>query len=258
MGTRLRVLTFNMQYGQPWDAATPDTAPIKMEDTIRFIKEHAADIIFLQEVERVEPTNGQVEPPPNFTMLREALDGYHAYFSYPKADPEELPFGYGLAIFAKWPLENPRTVELPAADISFDFFGVEKSPTARLMICVECAIAGVRVNLCNTHLQAYFMIEGSSDRYPQQRETVGAELAKMDGPTLLAGDMNAAPFESTVNYFEALGFETAQDSVITWRRRPFVLDHIFFNEQFELETVNVIDNLISDHLPVEAVFTLET
>ena len=45
----------------------------------------------LQEVEQAQPGGGQVRPPPNYTRLGAELGGYHSWFSYPKADPRELP-----------------------------------------------------------------------------------------------------------------------------------------------------------------------
>ena len=45
----------------------------------------------------------QIEPPPNYTKIKQALTQYDSWFSYPKADPRELPFGIGLAIFSEHP-----------------------------------------------------------------------------------------------------------------------------------------------------------
>jgi len=49
--SRFRVLQFNMQFGQIWDDADPDRAPINLDATIAEIARHDADIILLQEVE---------------------------------------------------------------------------------------------------------------------------------------------------------------------------------------------------------------
>ena len=92
-----KVMQFNMQFGQIWDEAGADRAPIDLDLTIAEILSHNADIVILQEVEHAKPGGVQLEPPPNYTRLKAALKGYHGYFSYPKADPRELPFGIGLA-----------------------------------------------------------------------------------------------------------------------------------------------------------------
>src|SRR2546423_1442051 len=99
--SRFRVLQFNMQFGQVWDDAYPDRAPVEIEATLREIRAHDADIIMLQEVEQAHPGGKQIQPPPNYTRLKSELKGYDSWFSYPKADPRELPFGIGLAIFSR-------------------------------------------------------------------------------------------------------------------------------------------------------------
>ena len=99
--TRFKPLQFNMQFGQMWDDAYPDHAPVRLELTLDEIRSHNADIVMLQEVEQMKPGGIQANPPPHYTRLQAELKGYDSYFCYPKPDPRELPFGIGLAIFSK-------------------------------------------------------------------------------------------------------------------------------------------------------------
>lgn len=64
-----------MQFGQGWDAADPDGAPVRLDDTIAEIKSHDADIIMLQEVEQAQPGGVPPAVPPNYTRLKAALAG---------------------------------------------------------------------------------------------------------------------------------------------------------------------------------------
>src|SRR5215208_4757048 len=121
--TRFRVLQFNMQFGQMWDDIYPDRAPVRIESTLAEIRRHEADIILLQEVEQGRPGGEQLQPPPNYSQLRAGLEGYDSWFSYPKADPRELPFGIALAIFSRTPLRDAMRQDLPSPPIEFDFFG---------------------------------------------------------------------------------------------------------------------------------------
>ena len=99
--TSFRVLQFNMQFGQGWDEASPDAAPIDLDGTIAEIRRHRADIVLLQEVEQAHRDGSQPPQPPNYTALRHALTEFpHSHFALPPADPRELPFGIGLAIFS--------------------------------------------------------------------------------------------------------------------------------------------------------------
>ena len=58
-----KVLQFNIQFGQSWDEADPDNAPINLDLTITEIRSHEADIVLLQEVEQGW-RGAQLEPPP--------------------------------------------------------------------------------------------------------------------------------------------------------------------------------------------------
>ncbi len=249
-----RVLQFNMQFGQIWDDTYPDRAPIRLEASLEEIRRHEADIILLQEVERALPGGVQFQPPPNYTRLREALTGYDSWFGYPKADPRELPFGIGLAIFSRTPLRETTRLDLPSPPIEFDFFGDKKTPTDRLLIGAKTTVAGRELQLMNTHLLAFFMLGSSSAANPVQRTLVAVQLAKCKVPTLLTGDFNVSRHESLVTQFAAQGFQTVQQSEVTWRRRPYVLDHIFYNAPLRCLRHAVRPTSASDHHALVADF----
>jgi endonuclease/exonuclease/phosphatase (EEP) superfamily protein YafD len=254
--TRLRVVQFNMQFGQVWDDANPDTAPIELERAIAEIRRHDADIVFLQEVEQAQRGGRQPEPPPNFNRLREALPGYAAHFGYPKPDPRELPFGIGLAIFSRTPLTACSRLDLPSPPVTFNFFGQLTTPTDRLLLSAKTRVGGVEVQLLNTHLLAFFMLGTTSADNPQQRQIVARQLAAADGPTLLAGDFNVRNHRSLIEQFAEQGFRTVQDTEITWRRQPWILDHIFYNAPLRRVAHQVVPTLASDHHVLVADFEL--
>lgn len=244
---RFRVLQFNMQFGQMWDETYPDRAPVRLEETVKEIQAHDADLIMLQEVEHAQPAGLQVQPPPNYTRLQQALSGYDSYFSYPKADPRELPFGVGLAIFSRTPLRDTTRLDLPSPPIEFEFFGRKTTPTDRLLIGARTTIGGRDLQLFNTHLLAFFMLGSSSEMNPIQRKLVQDQLALAKGPTILTGDFNVSKHHTLIEQFAAIGFHTAQDQEITWRRRPFVLDHVFHNASLRCVGHRVIPTPASDH-----------
>ena len=242
----IRVLTFNMQFGQPWNTKVQEP-PVNIEGTVEELKKHDVDIIFLQEVEKVEPEKGQIDPPPNFTSIREVLPEYDAFFCYPRADERELPFGYGLAILSKTKLFDTLAIDLPAPELEFSFHGKMTSPTDRLLIGAKTVCDGKDIQLFNTHLQAFFMIGYSSDDHTQQRELVANKIKESLLPTVLCGDFNIAPGESTVKHIESIGYRTSQTEAITWKRMPYTLDHIFYNEKLELISSTVSNTIASDH-----------
>ncbi|MDB6114367.1 MAG: hypothetical protein JWQ62_1312 [Lacunisphaera sp.] len=255
MNGRFKILQFNMQFGQGWDDAYPDHAPINLETTIREIGAHDADIIMLQEVEQTQPGGLQANPPPHYTRLRQELKGYDSYFCYPKPDPRELPFGIGLAIFSKTPLREQICLNLPSPPVEFDFFGVKKTPTDRVLIGATATIGGRPVRLFNTHLLAFFMLNTTSEEHRGQRQLV-EDLLRQSGdmPTLLTGDFNVSKHESLIEQFSDAGYCTVQAKEVTWRRRPYVLDHIFYNEWLRPSSWAVKPTPASDHHMLSAEF----
>lgn len=250
----VRVLQFNMQFGQGWDDAQPDTAPVDLDATIAEIRAHEADVILLQEVEQARPGGVQADPPPNYTRLTQALAGYDGWFAYPRPDPRELPFGIGLAIFSRTPLRDHLRLDLPSPLIEFDFYGTKTTPTDRVLIGAKTTIAGRDLQLFNTHLLAFFMLGSTSTAHPWQRALVAEQLAAATGPTLLTGDFNVSRHESLVAQFAGCGFATVQDREVTWRRRPYVLDHIFHNAALRPVAHRVVPTLASDHHALVADF----
>jgi endonuclease/exonuclease/phosphatase family metal-dependent hydrolase len=252
--SRFRVLQFNMQFGQVWDDVDPDHAPLNLQATIAEIKSHEADIIMLQEVERARSGGSHPPVPPNYTRLQQELTGYHSTFSFPRPDARELPFGIGLAIFSRWPLQPTVCLNLPSPPVVFDFFGKKKTPTDRLLISVVTNIDGREMRLMNTHLLAFFMLKASSEEHRQQRDLVEQELRKSTQPTLLTGDFNVSKHQSLVEQFATAGYRTVQSKEITWRRRPYVLDHIFYNAPLRCVSHQVAPTPASDHHTLVADF----
>ncbi len=254
MPVRFKVLQFNMQFGQPWSDTDPDNAPVDLDQTIAEIRSHDADIVLLQEVERAQPGGEQLPVPPNFTRMTEALAGYDGFFAYPRRDPRELPFGIGLAIFSRTPLTDRQRVGLPSPPVEFDFYGERKTPTDRLLISARTEIDGRRLTVFNTHLLALFMLQSSSEVHSEQRQRVVDTVQRNPGPTLIGGDFNVSRHESLVRQFADAGFRTVQTTEVTWRRRPYVLDHIFHNDSFRCVSHYVRPTPASDHHVLAAEF----
>jgi endonuclease/exonuclease/phosphatase family metal-dependent hydrolase len=242
-----KVMQFNMQFGQIWDETNAYEAPINLDLTIAEILKRDADIIILQEVEHAQIGGAQINPPPNYTRLSAALKGYYGYFSYPKADPRELPFGIGLAIFSKTPLRDTFRLDLPSPPIEFEFEGETKTPTDRLLIGAKTTLLGHDLQLFNTHLLAYFMLKASSEDFPEQRKMVVDQLRHTNCPALISGDFNVSNRDSLVSQFAEVGFRTVQMTEITWRHRPYVLDHIFHSKHMNPVRYTVKPTKASDH-----------
>src|SRR3990167_6185647 len=187
-----KVLQFNMQFGQSWDDTHSDKAPINLDLTIRELRSHDADIMLLQEVEQARSGCVQPASPPNYTRLRAGFSGYDSLFCYPKADPRELPFGIGLAIFSKTPLRDALRRDLPSPPVEFEFKGKKRTPTDRLLIGAKTTLAGRELQVFTTHLLAFFMLRSSIEEHPGQLQLVMEQLRASRGPTLIGGDFNVS------------------------------------------------------------------
>jgi len=245
--SKFKVLQFNMQFGQRWDGAHPDNAPIDLDLSIAEIRKQDADIVLLQEVEHVAPGGVQPDPPVNYTKLRGALGGYDGFFSLRDADPRELPFGIGLAIFSRTPMRDTMKRTLPSPTIEFEFNNETRTPTDRLLCGAKTDIGGRELQIFNTHLLAFFMLKASSEEHMGQRQLLVKALRASKGPTLLGGDFNVSKHESLVKQFAGAGYHTVQQTEATWRRRPYVLDHIFYSKHLRPLRHEVKPTPASDH-----------
>ena len=158
-----------------------------------------------------------------------------------------MPFGIGLAIFSKTLLRDTMRRNLPSPAIKFEFHGETRTPTDRLLCGAKTTLGGHELRIFNTHLLAFFMLKSSSEEHMGQRELVLEELRASEGPTLLGGDFNVSKHESLVRQFAGVGYRTMQTAEATWRRRPYVLDHIFYSRHLRLIRHAVKPTLASDH-----------
>lgn len=255
---KISAITFNLQNGQLWNAEKPDEEQIDFDRSIEFLLSLDADVYFLQEVEQGHEGGHQVDPPPHFTRLQKAFPDYHAVFDYPPLNPDELPFGLGLAILSRWPMSGHAVHHLPASSLRFEFEGRERNPSQRTLQRASLDIGGMPLHLLNTHLQAFFMIGGNSKDFPEQRKLLEAVLVGLGGLSLIGGDFNSSPDEGLKEQFESFGFRTAQASQDTWKRRPYVVDHLFYGPGLRLVECRVIETNCSDHHAVRGVFKVPT
>ena len=250
-----KVLQFNMQFGQTWRSTEPDRAPVDLDQAIAEIVSHDPDLIMLQELERATPGCAQPPLPPNYLRLKQALPGYEGYIEFPKTDERELPFGIGLAILSKAPLRDHVRVEIPSPPVEFTFRGNKTTPTDRVLIGATTTMNGRDLRVMTTHLLALFMLGSSSEeQYPEQRRQVVELMRRQEGPALLTGDFNVSRYDALVQQFAAIDCQTVQFAKATWRRRPFVLDHIFYNKHLCCVSHEVKPTPASDHHVLVAEF----
>jgi endonuclease/exonuclease/phosphatase (EEP) superfamily protein YafD len=98
------------------------------------------------------------------------------------------------------------------------------------------------------------MLGSSSETHREQRDIVAGLLRDASGPALIGGDFNTRDHASLARQFAGAGFATAQQTQTTWRRMPFVLDHVFYNASLRCVGHEVCPTMTSDHHALVADF----
>ncbi len=145
----------------------PDDTTVNLEGTVAFLREQDADVVFLQEVEQGYEGGKQQDPPPHYTYLKEALPKMTIlYLAIRWKILWRFPSAWAWLFSPKRRCRNFFRVDLPPAEISFEYGGIARNPSNRLLIGAETDIEGNSVRLLNTHLRAFFMIGATSNDHP--------------------------------------------------------------------------------------------
>ena len=237
----LRVLVYNIHAGT--DAAQ---AP-SLERIAAVIRDAAADIVLLQEVDSVVERTGRVDE----VAVLDSLTGLHGAFG------RSLDFqggGYGIAVLSRWPIIAGRLVRLPVHPPQERAGG---SHEPRSALHVEIAAPGGPLHVINTHLDPS---RADSARLQEIEEVLALAAAVRDqgGRVLLGGDLNSTPESETQQRVRDAGWQDAwavchgagdgfsyPDDVP--RKR---IDYLYLGRGERCRGAEVIDTHASDHRPL--------
>ncbi len=104
-------------------------------------------------------------------------------------------------------------------------------------------------------------------KQPEQIETLTAPLSELGQTAMLAGDLNAAPWShAAARIAEAGGLQRVSGSTPTWFLRGLPIswrqwvglpiDHVFGKGYVAIRSVQILEDVGSDHAPLLAEFTL--
>jgi len=221
-GSSLRVVTFNLKWGKEIDRAA--------ELLKRPVPLQGADLVVLEEMDR-EGTE----------RLARALGLEYVYV--PSAVHPVPDHDFGVALLSPWPLEAPRKLLLPHANL---FRRLRRSAAVATM---RSPLGPIRVY--GIHFESPAGAWGSVRR--DQARAVLADAEGWSGPVLVAGDFNGrgGPKEMA-----KLGFFWATESVRN-TAGPFEFDHVMARGLCaagpQPSGVAPDSNHASDHKPVWAV-----
>lgn len=237
---KLTVGTWNI-----WIHGTRD--PTKIAEVIQ---QEGIDIIGLQEV-IVHKEKSFAEE-----IAREL--GYHVTF-FPISKRS-----WGNALLSRFPLEKTKSILLNPPGI-VDKGGVETEP--RILVSAHVLVGENEISFSTTHLHAPMNGFLKNDLRMAQIQNIGSIVEKFDLPVILVGDFNALPESEEIKTLEQRLRRVNGDGP-TWTTHPwdalgwktdklsYTPDHIFVSEGIQFEKVSVINNSLSDHLPIKAVLSI--
>ncbi len=227
----LKVLTYNVNYGIPGDAATLDAvfAP-------------KADLVLLQET--TPEWEQQIRP--------RSTDYSAVHF---KAGPG----AGGMAVLSKFPIVEQEWITPPAGG----WF-----PALRLVVRTPIGLLQVlSVHLRPQMSESGSVVSGYLTTPPVREAEIAKYTERLDAqlPTLIAGDFNEGRRGMAIAYLERRGYKSKlQDfsrNTDTWRWRTSVgtvsaeLDHVVLDDRLDALDVRVLGKGNSDHFPVVVVVT---
>jgi endonuclease/exonuclease/phosphatase family metal-dependent hydrolase len=233
----LRVMTFNIHGGINWSGV------FDLNSLADFIRENDPDIVGLQEVDLAWSSMSGFHNIPG-----ELAERLHMYYAF--AASRERNNGYfGNLILSKYPILQQWTCLLPG--------NLEQ----RSLAFIQIMVGGAKINFLTTHLGL-----SESDRL-QQVAAINEFVNQVTGPIIISGDFNGSDNDLAVrelkhNLSDLQEISDYRDCG-TFRSKDGKLnptskmDYILVTPELSFSKFQVVDNYISDHVPLIAELTLQ-
>lgn len=230
---QLKVLTLNIHSAINW------YGQYDLDGLVRFIESVNPDLVGLQEVDRCWSGRSGFQDLPGELALRLGM-----FSSYSVSLARNNGY-FGNLILSKHPVNFMWADQLPG-DLE-----------QRSFIMAQVNVNGVPVNFITVHLGL-----STGDRIRQVAAMLQAAYP-INGPLIIAGDFNAGPNDETIqplreNFIDVQEAAGVQQGTFRGRdgKTGQIMDYIFMTPEFGLLDFQIIDNYISDHLPLIATLSL--
>lgn len=231
----LTVMSYNIHHANP----PSEGDRIDIDAIAKVIKENAADLVALQEVDVYTGRSGS-----QLHQAKALADRLDMYFYFAKALDYDGGH-YGNAVLSKFPIEDSLRIFLPTLS--------HISAEDRVFAGVKIKINGKDLWFGSVHLDYK-----SEENNLHQSQTLIQQLEHQSGLKIIAGDFNAEPHSETVRYFDQHFQRTCEahcPPTIPVDQPKKAIDFIFHSksDSLRLEEHRVVDEkYASDHLPVVA------
>lgn len=217
----IKVMSFNTQHFKNFV-----TKKIDYTSVVNLIKKYEVDIIGLNEVFDRFIVKGQAE------KIAKKL-GYYCYFG--KAT--NLAFrNYGNAIISKYPILNAEIIHIPYS------IRLEKNYQKRTILKANILVDGKVLHVYVTHLGL------NIDEKENGIDTIVKNIS--NNRTILMGDFNMTPDNKNIDKINNILVNTDKTNN-TWPsiKPRYKLDYIFVSKDLKFYLSDVLNEIISDHLP---------
>lgn len=229
----LRVMTFNIRHGRGMDDV------IDLRRIARVIADAGADLVALNEVDRVTRRSGGVDQPAELATMLDMHWDYCASIPYQGGE-------YGNAVLSRLPIVRSQVHRLPK-------LGNE----ARTLLHAEVEWGGGPLNFLVTHLGL------GEDEQRGQLEAIAGVVNELAGPKIVAGDFNFDVMQQDLFQHMPPGIRDAwrlqQNGAPVWGTGDTFpadkpekrIDYILISAELTVhDPFRPIPTLASDHLPV--------
>ena len=197
------------------------------ESLLRLVGQHDPDLLLVLETD---------------VRWRDALAPLEA--RYPHRIERPQPNTYGLMFYAKFPLENPQVRFLLQDDV----------PSIRTGVVLP---SGESFTLFGVHPRPPHPGHSSAPR-DAELVMVAREVRDMNGPAVVAGDLNDVAWSHTSELFRRLarlldprvGRGLLPTFHADYKLLRWPLDHVFHSAHFRLQQLERLPHIGSDHYPI--------
>jgi Metal-dependent hydrolase len=233
----IKVMTFNVHSAINW------YGHLDLDGLTEFIRGCDPDIVGLQEVDLA--WSGRTS---FYDIPSELAQRLHKYYAFSSSLEHNNGY-FGNLILSKFPIAQQWTCLLPGT--------LEQ----RSLAFVQLLIGGERVNFLTTHLGL-----SVEDRL-QQAGRIIEFINEVSGPLIMTGDFNGGDSDPAVaqlrqNFFDLQGMSEYKANGTFRSKNGMVnvaskMDYILATPEFSFLKLQVVDNYISDHLPLIAELELD-
>ncbi|SCZ62180.1 endonuclease/exonuclease/phosphatase family protein [Thiohalomonas denitrificans] len=166
--------------------------------------------------------------------------------SYPYAVRYPLPNTYGMLLYSRYPLTRPEVRFLIEDDV----------PSINTVVELPGG-PGIHFHALHPRPPRPTKRQDSTNR-DAELVTIGQQVARQQGPVVVAGDLNDVAWSYTTDLFQRIsglldprrgrGMYNSFHAGIPFLRFP--LDHLFHSKHFRLVRLERLDKFGSDHFPI--------